>query len=415
MNIIENAVCPGCTLLCDDVTYEIDGQKFQSNIQCAMAQKWIDWANAAPEASNQSMDDVQAAISHLVACLNQSKLPLIAGLGNLTLQGQQAAWKIADAAGAVLDKSIRHRGQGSLYALQRQGKVSASLGEVANRSDLLIFWFCDPVQTHPRMLEKLKASNNKTVVVVDSKKTETSKLADHVVIIEERETVEFLSAIRRLLSGGESETVSAENKIRDEAIRLVKFVTSCRYGCFLYGHCPTGSADDPVTLSHQKLVRRLNDHTRMVSIGLRTDENGRSAENVMAAFSGYPVSVSQAKGIPEYCGDIWSASRLLERGQCDFLLLFTGRNWERELASMNSTAKANLAALSKVVIHSGTRPDSDVLNNALMLQVAIAGASGSGDFSRFDDALLPLAPLVDSNLPTDAELLSRVFDVLTGR
>ena len=415
MNIIKNAVCPGCTLLCDDVTFQVDDQRIQSDIQCPMAQQWMDWANLKIDAPQQSTDEVAAAIKHLAACLKDSKMPAIAGLSNLTLQGQQVAWKIADAAGAALSNSIGQHAQGSLYALQRQGKVSASLGEVANRGDLLIFWFCDPAQTHPRLLERLKAKCDKTVVVIDSTKTQTAKLADHFIPVKENDAIEFLSNARRLLSNKDSVTASqAADGVSSKAIKLVELATKCAYGCFIYGHSLTHTADKPVTLGHQKWVRRLNDHTRMVSIGLRTDGNGQSAENVMSAFSGYPVAVSQAKGIPEYCGEIWSAGRLLERRQCDFLLLFAGRNLETELASLGTDAQANLAALPKVVIFSGPRPESALLKNAIVLQVAIPGASGSGDFCRLDDVLLPLAALRESKLPTDEEILGRVFEALVG-
>ena len=419
MNIIKNAVCPGCTLLCDDVTFQIDGQSIQSDIKCDMAQQWIGWANMKIDAPQQSADETTAAIKHLAACLKTSKMPAIAGLSNLTLQGQQVAWKIADAAGAALGTTIGQHSQGSLYALQRQGKVSASLGEVANRGDLLIFWFCDPAQTHPRLLERLKAKCDKTVVVVDSKKTQTAKLADHFFLVKQNDAIGFLSNARRLLSNDDPDTNSKADGVEDAAIKLVELATKCAYGCFIYGHALThtadGRADDnPLTLGHQKWVRRLNEHTRMVSIGLRTDGNGQSAENVMSAFSGYPVAVSQAKGIPEYCGDIWSVSRLLEKQQCDFLLLFAGQNLETELASLGTDAQANLAALPKVVIFSGPRPDSALLNNSGVLQVAIPGASASGDFCRLDDVLLPMGALRDSKLPTGEEILGRVFEALVG-
>lgn len=411
MNIIKNAVCPGCTLLCDDVTFLVNGQRIESDNQCDMAQQWIGWANSKINAPHQSADEVRAAIRHLVSALKQSKMPVISGLANLPLQSQQVAWKIADATGAALGNTIEHRSQGSLYALQRQGKVTASLGEVANRGDLLIFWFCDPAQTHPRLLEKLKAGENKTVVVIDSTKTRSSQLADQFIQVKQDNAIEFLSNARRLLTNKDSDTASiAAGEGGNQAVQLVDLVTKCAYGCLIYGDRPTTTADDPETLGHQKWVRQLSDHTRMVSIGLRTDGNGRSGENVMSAFSGYPVAVSQAKGIPEYCGDIWSTSRLLERGQCDFLLLFAGRSLETELASLGTCAREHLATLPKVVIFSGPRPESPLLKNARMLQVAIPGASSSGDFCRLDDVLLPLAALRESKLPTDEAILCRVFE-----
>lgn len=413
MNIIKNAVCPGCTLLCDDVTFQVDGQRIQSGIECDVAQQWMGWANSNIDAYQQSAEKVQATIGQIAAGLKQSNMPLIAGLAHLPLQGQQLAWKIADAVGAAIGTTIGDSSQGSLYALQRQGKVSASLGEVANRGDLLIFWFCDPAQTHPRMLEKLKASSSKTVVVIDSTKTQTAQLADHFILVKENEAVEFLSNARRLLSNKASGTaLETADGVKDKAIQLVDLAIRCDYGCFIYGHTATHTSDDPVTLGHQKWVRQVNDHTGMVSIGLRTDGNGQSAENVLAAFSGYPVAVSQAKGIPEYCGDIWSASRLLEQRQCDALLLFAGRNLEAELASLSADARANLAVLPKAVIFSGPRPESALLKNASMLQVAVAGASGGGDFCRLDDVLLPMTALRESKLPTAVAILSRVFDAL---
>lgn len=410
MNIIKNAVCPGCTLLCDDVTFQVDGQRIQSDIECDMAQQWIEWANSNIDARLHSAEEVQATIVQIAASLKQSNMPLIAGLADLPLQAQQIAWKIADAIGAAIDTSIGHSPQRSLYALQRQGKVSASLGEVANRGDLLIFWFCNPAQTHPRMLEKLKASSNKTVVVIDSTKTETAQLADHFILVKQNEAIDVLCHARRLLAITDADTTSeTADGLRDKAIQLVDLATRCGYGCFIYGHWGTGTSDDPVTLGHQKWIRQINDHTSMVSIGLRTDGNGQSAENVMSAFSGYPVAVSQAKGIPQYCGDIWSASRLIEHRQCDFLLLFAGRNLEAQLDSLGESARANLAALPQAVIFSGPQPESDLLKNATMLPVAVAGASGSGDFCRLDDVLLPLTALRESKLPTGEAILRAIL------
>lgn len=413
MNTINNAVCPGCTLLCDDVSFDVDGQNIRSDVQCDMAQQWMKWANVQIGATKPPHDEVEMVAANIATRLRQSKMPIVAGLASLTVQGQQAAWKIADSAGAAISNSINHRSQGSLYALQRQGKVSASLGEVANRADLLIFWFCDPAQTHPRMLERLKAKCDKTVVVIDSTKTQTAQLADHFIQVNQHDAIEVLAHARQLLSnepnGAVSETADAP---ASKAVQLVKLATSCAYGCFIYGHLTTQTRDDALTLIHQKWIRQLNDHTRMVSIGLRSDCNGQSGENVLSAFSGYPVAVSQAKGIPQYYGDVWSASRLIEQRQCDFLLLFAGRSLESELTSLSKEALNNLAEIPKVVLHGGLPPKSAAFKNANMMQIAIPGASGSGDFCRLDDVLLPTTALHESPLPNDWEILGRVFEAL---
>ena len=85
---------------------------------------------------------------------------------------------------------------------------------------------------------------------------------------------------------------------------------------------------------------------------------------------------------------------------------------ESKLSSLGSDALAHLTALPKVVIYSGVLPELAALKNATTLQFAIAGASGSGDFCRLDDVLLPMTALRESGLPTDEEVLRRVFDTL---
>ncbi len=418
MITIKNAVCPGCTLLCDDVTFHVDGHKLQSSIQCPEAQRWIEWANEQHTSGARGAVEVEVAIGAIAAHLKRSKMPLVAGLGQLTTQGQQVAWKIADASAAAVDVSLGQQRQASLYALQRQGKVSASLGEVANRGDLLVCWFCDPAATHPRLLDRLKAAG-KTVVVIDSTKTRTAEQADHFIALKENDALEFLGHARGLLreersastdgAGGRMEGLDG---IRLSSRQLIDRVVNSAYGCFIYGHVYSSTDDDPITLGHQKLVRQLNDHTRMVSIGLRDDGNSQSGENVLAAFSGYPRAVSLTKRIPEYCGNVWSAGRLLEERKCDFLLLFAGRAFEKDLAALGPAADAWFGSIPKGIIHYGALPEH--LSSADTLQIAIPGDSAEGDFCRLDDVLLPLNLLRQSELPTDLQVLERLYDAIVA-
>ncbi len=64
------------------------------------------------------------------------------------------AVRLADRIGATIDTSLADGNRGSMFALQRVGKVTATLGEISSRSDLVVFWFSDPVSTHPRFLER---------------------------------------------------------------------------------------------------------------------------------------------------------------------------------------------------------------------------------------------------------------------
>ena len=68
------------------------------------------------------------------------------------------------------------------------GEVTSSLGEVANRGDLIIFWGVDPVTTHPRHFERYslfpkgmfvpRGRADRTLVVVDIESHASADAAD---------------------------------------------------------------------------------------------------------------------------------------------------------------------------------------------------------------------------------------------
>ena len=176
------------------------------------------------------------------------------------------------------------------------------------------------------------------------------------------------------------------------------------YGCLIYGHPAHQTQDDPVTLSHQKLVRELNDVTRCVSIGLREDANGVGAENVLTSLSGYPTAVSQAAGYPRYQGNGYAASTLLESGTSDFLLLFAGTELERDLKTLSGKSRAHFDSMPKFIIHAGAAPE---IKSATLLQVGVCGFDDGGEYCRLDDVSLPLVALVESSLPKTQAALKR--------
>ena len=58
------------------------------------------------------------------------------------------------AAGGHRHRHQRRGGRGIL-AGQRRGRAAATLGELKNRADLVLFWGSDPARTHPRLIERL--------------------------------------------------------------------------------------------------------------------------------------------------------------------------------------------------------------------------------------------------------------------
>ena len=91
---------------------------------------------------------------------------------------------IADRIGAVLVLGRADEAMPRTLAVQRVGKVSASLGEVKNRADVVVFWGSDPVVTHPRHFERYsvdppgrfvpRGRAERTLMVADLERTATA-------------------------------------------------------------------------------------------------------------------------------------------------------------------------------------------------------------------------------------------------
>ena len=93
--------------------------------------------------------------------------------------------------------------------MQEVGQVTCTLGEVKNRGDLIIFWCCDPVESHPRHLSRYslepsgqlvaRGRQDRFCVVVDVRETATAQeVADQFIAIAPGKEFEALWVLRAL-------------------------------------------------------------------------------------------------------------------------------------------------------------------------------------------------------------------------
>ena len=404
MTTIKQSICTGCPLLCDDVTFKIDATTISSDVDCSVAQSWIADANQFLAAAPKASVDRLAIAKSVGEKLKSANAPMIVGLNHLTTEAQQQAWRIADAVGATIDVTLSKSNRASIYSMQRQGKITATLGEIANRSDLIVFWFCDPVTTHPRLLHRLTQSPSsckKHIVVVGDPNTATASVANEVFAVGHEEASDLIREVRLAISPKHDSPKS----ITSNATQLAELLRSCHYGSWICGHTDLPAELDDVTLDSQALVWELNDHTRFVSLDLRTDQNAASGENVLASFSGAPVAVSLAMGFPQYNGAEYSAESILENGETDFVLLFAGAGTTEEIASLSPQAQGYLAKVPKAVVSSAGKLD---LASDILIETDPPGVSDSGEFCRIDDVSLKVDRLVKGNCGSAFDFLRMI-------
>ncbi len=174
--VLPHAVCAGCGCLCDDVAIRFrDGKAVEIERACTMGQDWIrSLGTLEPQAlvrgKPASLEEAIDAASKLIAAADA---PAVIGLCGLSVEALREAVALADAIGAPLIPwpSIPE-------AILRSGiqapECTATLGEVRNTADLVLFWRADPDRTHPRHLERyshepsLLNGGNRVLIVADA-------------------------------------------------------------------------------------------------------------------------------------------------------------------------------------------------------------------------------------------------------
>ncbi len=90
------------------------------------------------------------AVELAARLLGKGRSPIILGLGRSTNETVAVALELADRIGAVVEPGGSSASAARVLAFQRVGSVSATLGEVKNRADVVVFWGDDPVVSQPR-------------------------------------------------------------------------------------------------------------------------------------------------------------------------------------------------------------------------------------------------------------------------
>jgi len=135
-----------------------------------------------------------------------------------------------------------------VLAFQRVGRVSATLGEVKNRADVVVFWGADPVVSHPRHWQRYSVEPQgrfipdgragRTVIVVDQERTATAEQANLFLEIEPSRQFEVLWVLRALVRGVALDAIRVREIAGADLPRLQELrerLMAARYGAFFHG------------------------------------------------------------------------------------------------------------------------------------------------------------------------------------
>eukprot|EP00913_Durusdinium_trenchii_P008811 g8277.t1 len=279
------------------------------------------------------------AIDRSVQILKRSVNPLIFGLSRSSTLGQRAAVELAERLGANIDTTASVCHGPSIMAIQQVGESTCSLGEIRNRSDLVIFWGANPVESHPRHFERYSVEpsseflpgghDDRTIVVVDTKPTATSDMADLFLRVKPERDFEVFWLLRQLIRGDEPEFPVDTGLSLDTLRDLARRMTSCRYGAVFFGLGLAQRGLGHLTVDALlRLVADLNSHTRFVTRRLRLPGDVTGADTVLCWQTGYPFAVNLSRDFPRYNPGEFSADEMLRRHEVDACVLIGSESIE---------------------------------------------------------------------------------------
>ncbi len=308
------------------------------------------------------------------------------------IETARAAISLADRSGAIVDFSVGHF-PAATVALQQVGMVTATLGEIRQRADLVLFWGSDPTTTHPRHLERYSLPNGKPrkSLVIDSRQTETTGAVDRYVRIRPGSDAACFQVLRALLKGHSptAARVKQDTGVAVEAWReLAGELGSATYGAMFLGEALAtsrgGVADCQVAF---QWIRELNDHTRFVCMVDWSRPASVTAEQVLTWQSGFPANVSFAAGYPRY--GAWTAEQLLLDQQVDLAML-VGEDADHGLSA---AARQRLTSIPCIAIGPGDHP-APFAN--VSLAAARNGIETHATWFRMDQVPLVAHPVLSS-------------------
>ena len=208
---MEDIVCNGCALLCDDIVAEIDNGEVRSFGLCLLGFTHLDIA--LKHLYSDSVDDLLEKAADL---LSSTENPLVFGFSNASNETIKKGVALAETLGGHFDSSAS---LGILQAMKHSlhsKKLEVDLEYVRNNGEFIIYWGSDPAESvhrHPSRFAVLPRGDkipegveSRTIGVVDVRVTETMKMANHRMIIPIGTDVELLDAITSELEGKSSIT-----------------------------------------------------------------------------------------------------------------------------------------------------------------------------------------------------------------
>ncbi len=263
---MKDLVCNGCSLLCDDVSAEIDGAEVKSLGLCRLGHahlseslKTLTASAVIRDGGKEDTVSIEEAVKQAGEALQSAKQPLLYGWTTTSNECIQEGLVLAEHLGGVFDSPVS---QGTIQAMSHDihsGKLDIDLEYVRNNGEFIIYWGTDPTESlhrHPSRFavlprgEKIpEGIESRTIGVVDVRETETMKMANHRLIISIGGDSELIEVLTSEVSGKSSITGPVQGIPAQELLSIVRKLQTSDCTVIFYGRgiLNSNNADENLT------------------------------------------------------------------------------------------------------------------------------------------------------------------------
>ncbi|WP_321212183.1 formylmethanofuran dehydrogenase subunit B [Methanothermobacter sp. DP] len=423
MEYVKNVVCPFCGTLCDDIICKVEDNEIVGTINaCRIGHSKFVHAEGAVRYTkplirkNGEFVEVSydEAIDKAAKVLAESKRPLMYGWSCTECEAQAVGMELAEEAGAVIDNTASVCHGPSVLALQDVGYPICTFGEVKNRADVVVYWGCNPMHAHPRHMSRNvfargffreRGRSDRTLIVVDPRKTDTAKLADIHLQLDFDRDYELLDAMRAYLLGNEILYDEVAGVPREQIEEAVEALKKAQFGILFFGMGITHSRGKHRNIDTAiMLVQDLNDYAKWTLIPMRGHYNVTGFNQVCTWESGYPFCVDFSGGEPRYNPGETGANDLLQNKEADAMMVIASDPG----AHFPQRALERMAEIPVIAIEPHRTPTTELAD--IIIPPAIVGMEAEGTAYRMEGVPIRMKKVVDSDLLSDREILERLLE-----
>lgn len=423
MELVKNVVCPFCGTLCDDIVCKVENDEIVGTMNaCRIGHSKFVHAEGAERYRNPmirksgelvevSMDE---AVDKAATILYESKRPLMYGFSCTDCDAQAKGVELAEESNSIVDNTASVCHGPSVLALQDVGYPICTLGEVKNRADVVIYWGCNPMHAHPRHLSRHvysrgffreRGKSDRTLIVVDPRKSDSSKLADIHLQLDFDKDYELLDAIRSVLNGKEllyDEVAGISKELIYETVDVLK---NAQFGCLFFGMGITHSrgkhrnVDTAICLTSE-----LNAFSKFTLIPMRGHYNVTGFNQVSTWQCGYPYCVDFSREEVRYNPGETGSNDLLQNKETDGMLVIASDPG----AHFPQKALVRMAEIPVIAIEPHRTPTTELAD--VIIPPAIVGMETDGTAYRMEGVPIKMRQVVDNDLVPDREILNMILE-----